>query len=124
MDDFKAINDDFGHHIGDALLREVTNRMSCSLRAADSVFRLGGDEFVVLLQNISQQLHIQLVGDKIIRALSQTILIEGHACQIGSSIGIACYPQDGRDIEALLRAADKAMYQVKQSGKNAVAFAA
>ena len=61
---------------------------------------------------------------KIIRALSQTILIEGHACQIGASIGIACYPQDGRDIEALLRAADKAMYQVKQSGKNAVAFAA
>lgn len=124
LDDFKAINDEFGHHIGDALLREVTKRMSCSLRAADSVFRLGGDEFVVLLQNTSQQLHIQLVGDKIIRALSQTIMIEGHPCRIGASIGIACYPDDGRDIEALLRAADKAMYQVKQSGKNAVAFAA
>lgn len=124
LDDFKAINDDFGHHIGDALLREVTKRMSCSLRAADSVFRLGGDEFVVLLQNTSQQLHIQLVGDKIIRALSQTIMIEEHPCRIGASIGIACYPDDGRDIEALLRAADKAMYQVKQSGKNAVAFAA
>ncbi len=124
LDDFKAINDDFGHHIGDALLREVTKRMACSLRAADSVFRLGGDEFVVLLQNTPQQAHIQLVGDKIIRALSQSILIEGHPCRIGASIGIACYPNDGQDIEALLRAADKAMYQVKQSGKNAVAFAA
>lgn len=124
LDDFKAVNDDCGHHIGDALLLEVAKRMACSLRAADTVFRFGGDEFVVLLENMPQQAHIQLVGNKIIRALSQKIIIEGHSCQIGASIGIASYPEDGRDIEGLLRAADKAMYQVKQSGKNAVAFAA
>ncbi|HSG92269.1 MAG TPA: GGDEF domain-containing protein, partial [Methylotenera sp.] len=124
LDDFKAVNDDYGHHIGDALLLEVAQRMGCSLRAADTVFRIGGDEFVVLLENMPQQLHIQLVGDKIIRALSQKIIIEGCPCQIGASIGIACFPEDGLDIEALIRAADKAMYRVKQNGKNAVAFAA
>lgn len=124
LDDFKAVNDDYGHHIGDALLLEVAKRMGCSLRAADTVFRIGGDEFVVLLENMPQQRHIQLVGDKIIRALSQKIIIEGCPCQIGASIGVACFPEDGLDIEALIRAADKAMYQVKQNGKNAVAFAA
>ncbi len=124
LDDFKAVNDDCGHHIGDALLLEVARRMGCSLRAADTVFRIGGDEFVVLLENMPEQSHIRLVGNKIIRALSQKIIIEGCPCQIGASIGIACYPEDGRDIETLLRAADKAMYGVKQSGKNAMAFAA
>lgn len=124
LDDFKTINDEYGHHIGDALLLEVAKRMGCSLRAGDTVFRIGGDEFVVLLENMPLRAHIQLVGDKIIRALSQKIIIEGFPCQIGASIGIACYPDDGRDIDALLRAADKAMYGVKQTGKNAVAFAA
>jgi diguanylate cyclase (GGDEF)-like protein/PAS domain S-box-containing protein len=124
LDDFKTVNDECGHHIGDALLLEVARRMGCSLRAADTVFRLGGDEFVVLLENMPEVNHIQLVGDKIIRALSQKIFIEGCSCQIGASIGIACYPHVGRDIDTLLRAADKAMYRVKQNGKNAVAFAA
>lgn len=124
LDDFKAVNDDYGHHIGDALLLEVAKRMASNLRADDAVFRIGGDEFVVLLENMPEQSHIRLVANKIIRALSQKIIIEGCACQIGASIGIACYPEDGRDIETLLRAADKAMYSVKQSGKNAVVFAA
>ncbi len=124
LDDFKAVNDDYGHHIGDALLLEVAKRMSASLRAADTVFRLGGDEFVVLLENMPQQRYIQLVGDKIIRTLAQKIIIDGCPCQIGASIGIACYPGDGHDIEALIRAADKAMYRVKQNGKNGVASAA
>ncbi|ODN67219.1 putative diguanylate cyclase YdaM [Methylophaga muralis] len=124
LDDFKSVNDMFGHHVGDALLIEVANRISQRLRASDTVFRIGGDEFVVLLSDVSHNQHLQHVGDKIIAALSEKILIDNCPCQVGASIGIARYPDDGEDIDALLKAADEAMYRVKQSGKNAVAFVA
>ncbi|THK40400.1 sensor domain-containing diguanylate cyclase [Methylophaga sp. SB9B] len=124
LDDFKSVNDMFGHHVGDALLIEVANRISQRLRASDTVFRIGGDEFVLLLSDVSHNQHLQHVGDKIIAALSEKILIDNCPCQVGASIGIARYPDDGEDIDALLKAADEAMYRVKQSGKNAVAFVA
>jgi len=122
LDDFKSVNDLYGHHIGDALLIEVAQRISQRLRACDTVFRIGGDEFVVLLSDVSQNQHIQAVGEKIIATLSEPMMIEDCPCQVGASIGIARYPEDGEDIDALLKAADEAMYRVKQSGKNAVAF--
>ncbi|AFJ02216.1 diguanylate cyclase/phosphodiesterase (GGDEF & EAL domains) with PAS/PAC sensor(s) [Methylophaga frappieri] len=123
LDNFKAINDDYGHHIGDALLKAVATRLAGSLRAADSVFRFGGDEFVVLLDDVPSQASIRLVGNKIIRALSDIFVIEEQRCQIGASIGVACFPRDGGEVEKLLKMADKAMYQVKQTGKSALAFA-
>ncbi|MCX4188878.1 diguanylate cyclase domain-containing protein [Methylophaga sp. OBS3] len=124
LDDFKLVNDEKGHHIGDALLQEIACRMKSNLRTADTVFRIGGDEFVVLIQNMPPPAHIQLVANKLIDSLSEKITIDSHVCQVGASIGVARYPNDGQDIDALLRAADQAMYRVKQSGKNAVAFAA
>ncbi|MBN46359.1 MULTISPECIES: diguanylate cyclase domain-containing protein [unclassified Methylophaga] len=124
LDNFKSVNDICGHHVGDALLVEVAQRINQRLRASDTVFRIGGDEFVVLLSDVAQNQHLQTVGDKIIAALSEKILIDNCPCQIGASIGIARYPEDGENIDALLKAADEAMYRVKQSGKNAVAFVA
>ena len=124
LDDFKSVNDICGHHVGDALLIEVAQRISQRLRASDTVFRIGGDEFVVLISDVAQDQHLQTVGDKIIAALSEKMLIDNCPCQIGASIGIARYPEDGENIDALLKAADEAMYRVKQSGKNAVAFVA
>ena len=124
LDDFKSVNDMCGHHVGDALLIEVAQRISQRLRASDTVFRIGGDEFVVLISDVAQDQHLQTVGDKIITALSEKMLIDNCPCQIGASIGIARYPEDGENIDALLKAADEAMYRVKQSGKNAVAFVA
>jgi len=122
LDDFKSVNDIYGHHVGDALLIEVAQRISLRLRISDTVFRIGGDEFVVLLSNVTQNQHLQTVGDKIIASLSEKMLIDNCPCQVGASIGIARYPEDGESTDALLKAADEAMYRVKQSGKNAVAF--
>lgn len=124
LDNFKSVNDICGHHVGDALLIEVAQRIGQRLRASDTVFRIGGDEFVVLLSDVAQNQHLQTVGDKIIATLSEKMLIENCPCQVGASIGIARYPEDGENIDALLKAADEAMYRAKQSGKNAVAFVA
>lgn len=124
LDNFKSVNDICGHHVGDALLIELAQRISQRLRASDTVFRIGGDEFVVLLSDVAQDQNLQAVGDKIIVALSEPMLIDNCPCQVGASIGIARYPEDGENIDALLKAADEAMYRVKQSGKNAVAFVA
>jgi len=124
LDNFKSVNDDCGHHVGDALLKEVAQRIGQRLRASDTVFRIGGDEFVVLISDVAKDTHLQTVGDKIIATLSEKMVIDNCPCQVGASIGIARYPEDGENIDALLKAADEAMYRVKQSGKNAVAFVA
>lgn len=122
LDNFKSVNDICGHHVGDALLVEVAQRINQRLRASDTVFRIGGDEFVVLLSDVAHNQHLQTVGDKIIAELSDPMLIDNCPCQVGASIGIARYPEDGENVDALLKAADEAMYRVKQTGKNAVAF--
>lgn len=122
LDDFKNVNDNEGHHIGDALLIEVAKRIESNLRSSDSVSRLGGDEFVVLLDSFADKQDISFVADKIIRSLSVPFVIEGKYCQIGASIGVARYPHDGLDLDTLLKRSDSVMYQVKKNGKNAVAF--
>lgn len=122
LDDFKAVNDQYGHDIGDRLLVEVAHRISRALRASDTVCRFGGDEFVVWFSTIHSDQHLHTIGQKIIRSLSEPISIAGCVCRIGASIGVARYPTDGDDPETMLRAADQAMYQVKHRGKNAVAF--
>lgn len=122
LDDFKAVNDQYGHNIGDQLLVEVARRIAAALRTTDTVCRFGGDEFVVWFSHIHSQQDLQTIGHKIISSLSEPIHIEECVCHIGASIGIARYPADGDDPEAMLRAADQAMYQVKHQGKNALAF--
>jgi diguanylate cyclase (GGDEF)-like protein/PAS domain S-box-containing protein len=119
LDEFKAINDHFGHGAGDALLTRVANEVSRVVRRHESLFRLGGDEFAVILPYAGQQ-HAQALSDRIVRAISQiTLPFDGQSLRISSSLGIALFPDHARDSEHLVAFADAAMYQAKQSGKNA-----
>jgi len=115
LDRFKTINDSFGHAPADALLKEVARRLQETLRAEDVVARLGGDEFIVALFDITKREHAALVGQKILDALAEPFQIEHHEVLLTASIGIAVFPDDGRDAETLLRNADTAMYRVKQT---------
>ncbi|MBQ5964881.1 EAL domain-containing protein [Massilia sp. ZL223] len=122
LDRFKNINDSLGHLTGDHLLREVAKRLVVAVRASDTVARLGGDEFVVLLPEIAEGEECRLVGDKIIEALSSPFPFEGRSLHISPSIGICVYPDDGSDVETLMRHADAAMYHAKGAGRNNYQF--
>ncbi len=122
LDGFKAANDAFGHDIGDKLLHEVAARLRQNTREEDTVARMGGDEFVVILGKINAAADAATVAKKIIRALSAPVPLEGHVCRIGSSIGIAMYPDDGKEPENLIKQADHAMYLAKNGGGNAFRF--
>jgi len=116
MDNFKHINDTFGHTTGDHLLQEVAHRLRQCVRDSDTVSRLGGDEFAVLLDNISRQEDAILVAEKILIALSAPYLLEGNALMSAPSLGIAVYPEHGQSDLHLVRHADEAMYVAKRSG--------
>ncbi|MYN02006.1 EAL domain-containing protein [Pseudoduganella sp. DS3] len=112
---FKLINDTLGRTIGDAVLREVSQRFRMALRDQDIVARLSGDEFAVGLFDINQHYEASMVANKLLAALNEPFLIDGHDLRVSASIGISVYPQDGNDAETLLRLADIAMYRAKQN---------
>lgn len=120
LDKFKPINDTLGHHIGDLVLKEVAKRILGCLRESDTAARIGGDEFVVLLPAIEHVADALAVGEKIRQALFQPFNLAGHEMNISSSIGVAVYPEHGTDEKSLLGNADTAMYNAKDSGRNAV----
>ncbi|MBI5640267.1 MAG: diguanylate cyclase [Nitrospirae bacterium] len=122
LDDFKQINDTFGHEAGDLLLKEVTRRLSASVRGADTAARMGGDEFTVILVRITKAEEAANVARRILDALSASFLLEGSEYSISASIGISIYPSDSTDAENLIRFADTAMYEAKQQGKNRCRF--
>jgi diguanylate cyclase (GGDEF)-like protein/PAS domain S-box-containing protein len=122
LDRFKTINDSLGHLTGDHLLREVASRLCRAVRVSDTVARLGGDEFVVLVPGVHAADECGHVGDKIIDALSLPFPFEGRSLHISPSIGICLYPDDGADVETLMRHADAAMYHAKASGRNNYQF--
>jgi len=122
LDRFKRVNDSLGHHIGDLLLEQVGNRLSSCLRGVDTIARLGGDEFTVTLTELQHKEDAAIVAEKLISDLSRPFEIHGHPIHIGCSIGITNYPDDGDDLHAMLKNADMAMYEVKNSCKNAFAF--
>lgn len=122
LDRFKPINDNYGHEVGDAVLREVARRLTSSTRADDMVFRLGGDEFLVLLPEITSDSCAGEVARHIIHSLNQPLSVNSLELSISPSIGISIYPRDGADLEALVNSADAAMYQAKHSGRNNVQF--
>jgi diguanylate cyclase (GGDEF)-like protein/PAS domain S-box-containing protein len=118
LDQFKAINDSYGHHAGDQLLRDIGERARGCVREIDTVSRLGGDEFVVVLPELRDGLDAGAVARKILSAVAQPFRIESHDISITPTLGISLYPQDGIDAETLLRNADTAMYHAKEGGKN------
>jgi diguanylate cyclase (GGDEF)-like protein/PAS domain S-box-containing protein len=122
LDRFKTINDSLGHATGDFLLKEVASRLCHAVRSSDTVARLGGDEFVVLVPGVGTREECSQVGDKIIEVLGAPVRFEGHSLHISPSIGICLYPDDGGDVDLLMRHADAAMYQAKAAGRNNYQF--
>jgi diguanylate cyclase (GGDEF)-like protein/PAS domain S-box-containing protein len=118
LDGFKLINDTHGHEAGDQLLIEVSRRMKQAVRREDIVARMGGDEFTVILNELSGQRNAEHIAEKIIHAVNQPITCGDVECQVGISIGIAYYPHNGNNADALIRHADDAMYEAKAAGKN------
>jgi diguanylate cyclase (GGDEF)-like protein/PAS domain S-box-containing protein len=121
LDDFKVVNDSLGHHYGDALLRQVAQRLELCLRETDSAGRLGGDEFVVILNNTNAD-GAAVAAKKIIQILKEPFVIDGHILSIQTSIGISVYPKNGSDSNTLTRHADIAMYHAKQAGRGRFSF--
>ncbi|MBT8227375.1 MAG: EAL domain-containing protein [Dactylosporangium sp.] len=122
LDRFKAINDSYGHDIGNLLLKEVASRLKGCLHRSDMVARIGGDEFVVLLRRITRPKGYSGLAKRIINRLSQPTRIANRDVQVGVSIGIACFPDDGTDAIELMRHADAAMYAAKSSGRGTFRF--
>lgn len=118
LDNFKQVNDTLGHQAGDELLRMVAQRIAKSLRREDVISRLGGDEFAVILKKISATGEATQVCSKLVDTLAAPFNIEGHSFFVSASIGVAFYPTDAQDGNALTRNADTAMYQAKLAGKN------
>jgi diguanylate cyclase (GGDEF)-like protein len=119
LDRFKDINDRLGHHVGDAVLTEVAKRLTTNIRDSDSVARLGGDEFVMLLEGVQGRQDCLAAAHKIEQALNANTIFYGFDVEIAASIGQALYPDDGADEDALIRAADAAMYRVKSGSESA-----
>jgi diguanylate cyclase (GGDEF)-like protein/PAS domain S-box-containing protein len=121
LDRFKLINDSFGHHVGDGLLVQVAERLRESVRESDVVARLGGDEFIVALTDIEQNT-VNTVADKMLQYLSRPYLVAGHEVHSTPSIGVGLFPDDGQDLETVMKNADAAMYEAKAAGRNTWRF--
>jgi len=122
LDDFKPVNDDFGHETGDCLLQAVAKRLRDTMRQSDTVLRIGGDEFIVSLEQIKSSEDALAAARKLDSALRQPFSILGKQISISASIGIALYPDHGHDPTTLLRHADQAMYAAKSTNHNPMLF--
>lgn len=118
LDGFKAVNDQHGHEMGDKLLIEVAHRLTNVVRSDDTVSRLGGDEFVLLLSELRSADEADILMSRILEEMSRPFLIDQITLKISSSVGATIFPFDSSDTDTLLRHADQAMYQAKQSGRN------
>nr|WP_229722682.1 EAL domain-containing protein [Xylophilus rhododendri] len=123
LDRFKSVNDTLGHHVGDALLRSVAGRLTQAVRNEDTVSRLGGDEFVVILRGVADASEIRdIIEERLIPLIRAPHDGEGHELRVSCSIGVAVFPEDGQDIDELMRRADAAMYEAKSSGRDQYRF--
>ncbi|MBN1224902.1 MAG: diguanylate cyclase [Candidatus Aminicenantes bacterium] len=120
LDRFKVINDTLGHSAGDQLLRDVAERLKMLTRETDTLARMGGDEFMYLLTDVKDESDVRKVAQKVLGAVRKPFLLDGSYRHITASMGTAFYPQDGKDSETLMKAADLAMYFAKDEGRNNV----
>jgi diguanylate cyclase (GGDEF)-like protein/PAS domain S-box-containing protein len=118
LDHFKLVNDTLGHTLGDALLREVGVRLKRAVREGDTVARVGGDEFTIVLQDLEKKEDAASVAQKVIHAVSEPVVIDGHRLYVTTSVGVTVFPDDGEDAETLLKNADNAVYRAKAQGRN------
>ena len=118
LDKFKAVNDTLGHSVGDKLLQAIGERLSSIIRSSDTVARLGGDEFLLLLPEIVHLDDAEKIAKKIADAFNEPFIINGNSLRISISIGIAIYPEDGTDLEALMQKSDLDMYRAKKSDRS------
>lgn len=116
LNGFKRVNDQFGHHYGDIVLRATADRLTAAKRADELVARLGGDEFAIVVRSINSIEDAKRIADRLLRAISQPIEHEGRTLQIGGSFGVAIYPDHADDLSSLLHHADQAMYRAKSNG--------
>ncbi len=122
LDRFKMVNDTLGHAVGDRLLKEVASRLVHCVREADTVSRQGGDEFILLLSDVAGPQGAAHAAETVLHALEQEFVLGEHIAHISGSIGIAMFPADGEELDALLKHADIAMYHAKQQGRNGYQF--
>ena len=122
LDYFKEINDNFGHHVGDKLLIEVAHRLKDAVRASDTVGRLGGDEFLLIAEDIDHIDEVMVIIQKVRELFAMPFLLDGTEIEVTPSIGVALIPDDGEDAEVLVNAADRAMYVVKERGRDGFEF--
>ena len=123
VDDFKKINDNYGHKYGDKVLKIIAKRFQAVVRKADTVARIGGDEFLVILSAVRATNIVERIAAKLIEETSLVVSIGSYDFNVGLSIGIALYPANGSDADELIQVADKAMYQAKKNGRNCFKFA-
>lgn len=122
LDRFKSVNDTFGHHIGDELIRAAAQRIAHELRSCDKIARLGGDEFAVILEQVSSREDAAATAKRILKKLETSFQLSNCSIYASASIGIACYPRDANNPASLLQNADIAMYRAKEEGRSRVAF--
>lgn len=122
LDRFKFVNDNLGHEIGDDVLKAVAQKLQKEVRQSDTVARLGGDEFVIVLDNPESKDEVAHIANRIVTIINESMELRGKVAQVGTSIGIALYPADGRTSAELVKSADTAMYAAKDAGKNTYRF--
>ncbi|WP_426416380.1 EAL domain-containing protein [Aestuariirhabdus sp. LZHN29] len=122
IDNFKRINDSLGHRAGDQLLTQVATRIKACVRTSDGVARIGGDEFTILLHNVEKPMDAGTVAQNVLTILSKPFYIDDHQIMVSASLGITLAPDDGTDVNSIMRHADLAMYKAKSQGKNNLQF--
>jgi diguanylate cyclase (GGDEF)-like protein/PAS domain S-box-containing protein len=122
LDRFKNINDSLGHELGDKTLNDVGRRLKACIRESDRVARIGGDEFNILISDIARPEESAISANKILESFNEPLIIDGHELHVSTSIGISIFPDDGREIDDLMKNADMAMYHAKGKGRNNFQF--
>lgn len=122
LDGFKEINDTLGHKAGDTLLARVAERLLACVGEEGSVYRMGGDEFIILLNRCNGTTHAESVAQDMVKRIGEPYVVGGRDVSVGASVGGACYPANAASVQDLVDKADKAMYEVKNSGKNGYRF--